>query len=261
MRKTVSKILAAALAALFVRFADAAQGDALLAFSTKGPDKYADGTSVLEGEVYALVWVRNGCEFKGVDLNGAAVDAENNAVVAALPLARRSIVRKNAVHCPFTLFQIDASFAASHTGGSFSLVLLDTRSSNGCGGFKVSGVGGVVQGWGEVEGSRVKVLPAATAFATNAAQLGAKVLSQSAVPSGDSVSKPEVTGIRVEDGLVKLTVKGTDSRLLYNIRAGGRPDFLDRSHVASSAVQGGASEITLTAPATADAAFFQVTRN
>ncbi|MCR5753159.1 MAG: hypothetical protein K6G91_14495 [Kiritimatiellae bacterium] len=261
MNITVNRIVAAVLTALAVGFADAAQSDALLAFSTKGPDKYADGTSVLEGEVYALVWVRNGFEFKGVDMNGAAVDAENNAVVAALPIARRSLVRRGAVHCPFTLFQIAESFASSHVGGSFSLVLLDTRVADGKGGFKAAGVGVVVQGWGEVEGSRVKAVPSVMAFATNAAKLGAKILAQSSAPAGESLSKPEVTGIRVEGGLVKLTVKGTDARLLYNVRAGGRPDLLDRPHFASNAVQGGAGEITLTAPATAGAAFFQVTRN
>ena len=91
MNKSVSRIVAAVLTALAVRFADAAQDDALLAFSTRGPDRYADGTSVLEGEVYALVWVRNGFEFKGVDMNGAAVDAENT-VQGSVPLISKDIV-------------------------------------------------------------------------------------------------------------------------------------------------------------------------
>ena len=262
MVKTVSKILMTALAALFVRFADAGQGDSLVAFSTMGPDRYADGTSVLEGEVYALVWVRNGFGFKGVDVNGAVLDAENNAIVAALPLARRSLVRRGAVHCPFTLFQISSKFASTHSDGEFAVVLLDTRVSDGKGSLKVAGGTGRVQGWGEVAGSRVKAIPSAASFATNAGGfLGSKIFAQSALPAGENASKPVVTGIRVEGGVVKLTVKGTDSRFLYNVRSGSRPDFLDKAYAATRAVQGGEREITLQAPAGEGSAFFQVTRN
>ena len=34
-------------------------------FSSTGPDKYADGTPVLDGEVYALVWTKTGTTFAG----------------------------------------------------------------------------------------------------------------------------------------------------------------------------------------------------
>ena len=32
----------------------------IIGFSTTGPDRYADGTTVLDGEVHALVWTRSG---------------------------------------------------------------------------------------------------------------------------------------------------------------------------------------------------------
>ena len=38
----------------------AAVDDTLISFSTPGPDKYADGTDVLAGECYALVWSKDG---------------------------------------------------------------------------------------------------------------------------------------------------------------------------------------------------------
>ena len=68
----------------------AATDDTLLTFSTKGPDRYADGTPVLEGEVYAVVWTRNGSDFAGVDMNGRVVDAVNNAVMMYSPYLEES---------------------------------------------------------------------------------------------------------------------------------------------------------------------------
>ena len=93
MTNTFKKILGIALIAVSAIFANAGQDDAMLLFRTTGPDRYADGTPVLEGEVYALVWVRDGHAFAGVDLNGEAVDAANSAVVMAHPLAREKVVR------------------------------------------------------------------------------------------------------------------------------------------------------------------------
>ena len=38
----------------------ASMEDKVLHFSTPGPDRYADGTLVVDGECYALVWSPNG---------------------------------------------------------------------------------------------------------------------------------------------------------------------------------------------------------
>ena len=51
MKKLMTMIGAVGLAFA----ATAAIDDALLTFSTVGPDKYSDGTTVLDGECYALV--------------------------------------------------------------------------------------------------------------------------------------------------------------------------------------------------------------
>ena len=48
----------------------AASDDTLLVLSTRGLDHYADGTAVQSGEMYALVWMRSGCDFAGFDLTG-----------------------------------------------------------------------------------------------------------------------------------------------------------------------------------------------
>ena len=33
--------------------------DTIIVIETQGPDKYADGTTVLDGERYAIVWLTN----------------------------------------------------------------------------------------------------------------------------------------------------------------------------------------------------------
>ena len=60
----------------------AAVDDTLISFSTPGPDKYADGTDVLPGEVYALVWSADG-QFDGIKADGTTVDPADKVVLLA----------------------------------------------------------------------------------------------------------------------------------------------------------------------------------
>ena len=116
--KTATFIAAIALMAGRI-FADGAD-DALVSFSTTGaePDRYADGTAVLDGECYALVWSSDGT-FEGLLANGMPADP-NDKVVLLAPVARNG-------HCPKVLFQIPASTARELAGGVFGVLLLDTR--------------------------------------------------------------------------------------------------------------------------------------
>ena len=141
----IRKVAVAMISMLFALMVTAGMDDAALLFSTRGPDCYADGMPVQVGEMYALVWIQNGSEFAGVDMNGNAVDAVHNAVGVALPLAQYS-KRCGGVHCPATMFQIDAQFAAEHADGTFALALLDTRVADGKGGFVPSGDKAQVKG-------------------------------------------------------------------------------------------------------------------
>ncbi len=60
-------------------------GDAaLMEFYTSGPDTYADGSAVLEGETYLFVYVPAGQTFGGIDTQGNLVDASN--VIVGLSL-------------------------------------------------------------------------------------------------------------------------------------------------------------------------------
>lgn len=262
MKKAI-KIVCAIVLALMAQGVVAAMNDSAVVFSTKGPDRYADGTEVLPGEVYALVWVREGHVFAGVDMNGAVVDAANSEILVALPLAK-ACKRGGGAHCPMTLFQIGADYVAAHQDGQFALVLLDTRTSNGAGELAPTGDRHRVNGWGFVEKSRIRV--AETAGVAGRAVNGGEAVAQatSAIPEGAEIPQPKITSIRVEDGFAVLTVKGTSDRLLYNIAAGDKPDRQTNRHAALVGVQGHARpdrEITIVTPVTEDQKFFKVVRN
>ncbi len=263
----LKRVVYALFIAVFALVGQAASDDAMMVFSTHGPDRYADGTPVQEGEMYALVWSRTGSAFVGFDMNGAVIDAANNALVVAMPLAKYS-ERCGGVRCPTTLFQIDATRAKGYADGAYALVLLDTRVSDGKGGLVPSGKLTDLKGWGLIEASRVSEV--GTGISGRAMRLGvggengSTTTTASAVPAGETIPQPRITGIKVEDGFVRLTVAGTSPRLLYNVAAGERPGERGARRVAQAPKQGDARAdrtIELIVPVRADQRFFKVTQN
>ena len=109
----------ALICALFCSTLFAAQDDTLLTFSTPGPDKYADGSAVLNGESYAVVWTKDGATFGGLTAEGTVI-SENDKLVFIAPIAKDA-------HCPLSVLSISAGAMAQYENGSFSLYLLDTR--------------------------------------------------------------------------------------------------------------------------------------
>ena len=263
--KRATRLVALTAGILLAVVGSAAENDALLSFSTRGPDRYADGSPVGAGEVYALVWIRAGHAFAGVDLNGLPVDPENNAVLISQPLAKVKIVQGEQVgFCPQTLFQVPASFADSHTDGEYALCLFDTRvqSENG---LVPSGEVGRVNGWGLVYDARIPCLSGGAKSALRAGTHSGTVAdTPSAIPQGEDVPTPRITSIKVADGFVTLTVTGTSDRLLYNVASGGVPGRRDRTHAAKAPKCGlkrADDELTLTVPVRDGESFFQVVRN
>ena len=100
-----------------------AEGDGVLAFSTPGPDRYADGSVVADGECYALVWSPAGTSFGGFNADGTAARAGDRVVLAAA-LARGG-------RCEKVLFQIPAEDFSAMEGGRYAVCLLDTRNARG----------------------------------------------------------------------------------------------------------------------------------
>ena len=249
--KLIKNILAAA-AVLSSAAAFSAANDAMVSFSTKGPDKYADGATVLDGECYALVWTAPNSAGLAVAADGTASGGE---IVLAAPVAKGG-------RCPKVIFEVNADdMAKKYKGGSWSVLLLDTRRWGADGVARPAGtVAGkvtLVNATGEVSGGSVNV---ATASSSSVSAVAAAVASATAVPEG--TPSPTITGIRVEGANVFVSVKGTVPYLQYGLSSGSTPDAVTEG--VSETPQTGASapdeEIVLVAPAKSGGAFFKVGR-
>lgn len=251
MKKLMTMIGAAGLALT----ACAAINDSLLAFSTIGPDKYADGTTVLDGECYALVWTKSGAEFGGIAADGTAV-ADTDEIVLVAPVAKDG-------HCPYVLFQVDAAFASSHANGSYGVYLLDTRVKAADGATKPAGVkdgkASLVNGYGLT--TKATQLGSATAGAAKAEEKeseGGQVVAAGAAAPKD-VPQPKITSIKIEEDYVKLTVQNLPG---YMRVTSGADISASDTQGAAQATDGASDEVILYAPkAAGTSGFFKVIRN
>lgn len=205
------------LSFMFVLPLFAGRDNVVVTFSTKGPDKYADGSTVMNGERYALVWTPAGATFGGFCSDGSAVAPSK--VAFSKPLAKDGC-------CPQTKFEIDeACVQANYPGGTWGVYLLDTRrfATDANGVIKageVASVGGdAVNGYGVVS-----------------AQMSGSLLGASTdggLTSGLSSTIPEsgrnfrIKDIKVVDGQVRLSVADTKSCMRYKVREGANPEELD----------------------------------
>jgi len=225
--------------------------DTLIAFGTKGPDKYLDGTTVQDGECYALVWTKAGATFAGLAADGTAIGT-NSTVVVFAPIAKDG-------HCPKAIFELDKKLMAQYAGGSFALYLVDTRLANGqIGGVNTKGIPTAVNGYGEVVGGDDLGAPSSVVAVT----------TKSAVPA--DAPRPTITAIKVVGDNVFLTVRNTMPYLQYaakEVMVGGDVSTAERSETAegraplSAATQGDAdAEITVIAPKKGDSGFYSIER-
>lgn len=231
----------------------AAQNDALLTFSTKGPDKYADGTTVLDGECYALVWTAKGNTFAGLDASGNPVSAADEVVLVA-PVAKDG-------KCPVILFQIDVAKAEAMAGGSYGVYLLDTRVATANGvkptGTK-SGKPALVNGYGLASETAAFAGNQFASAVEQESEDGQAVSAAAAVPK--NVKQPKIKAIRIEGDNVFLTVENLPGFM----RAQGGSD-LNANEVqgAAQATDGNAaSDVILVMPkGDKQQGFFKVIRN
>ncbi len=259
----MKKILAVCVCAVAAT-AFAAVEDMVLTFSSTGPDRYADGTVVMDGERYALVWQPAGATGKvSILATGAVADSSQGEIVLMAPVAKGG-------RCPTVAFQIDSSFAEARAGGTWSLYLLDTRTFSESGEVSLAGAeglrSGVVNAADAVAGASVLAVgkEAAvldeTSSQSAAATAAAVAATASEVPA--DAPTPKISGIRVEGGYVYVTVAGTAPYLQYNLDAGANPASLDRPRAARNPVSGrSGGEIVLVSPVDGPSAFFRVGRN
>ena len=217
-------------------------------FASTGPDKYADGTPVLDGEIYALVWTKTGAAFAGFNADGTVVDAENSKLVSAAAVAR-------AQHCPTHYYMLTGANSDLAATGTFSVYLFDTRVKTAAG----TTVGGVTEG-------TVKAINATTAVAETVSTAVKTTVDEpvsaagavaTAVPA--DTPQPRITAIEVVGGQVVVKVADTVPYLQYGISAGKTPSKLDQTDLVDG-VNGMAEGLTLIVENPAENRFFQVIR-
>ena len=244
MKKILMTILAMAAASATLQAAD--QGAVNFRVSTQGPDHYADGTQVQDGESYALVWTRTGATFAGITLDGKAVgNQDDNYVIACQPLA-------SAGHCPTWRWAMNAETAAKYVGtGAFSVHVLDTRKADGTPGGKEWGLNayGSSQAFTIAKGTTIQKVPPASVTSAEHATV---------VP--DSVPAPKIKSIEVKNGIVRLTVEKTSKLLRYGVSSGDDPATLVADATFPKKDGNDEADIVIEAPSKGSGGFFKVGR-
>lgn len=286
--KTMGKIGLAVALMLMATVARAALDDVVVTFWSLGPDCYADGSPVMEGDIYALVWVRDGFTFAGFQADGTLADPANCIVLFAPTNARTKMYgdKKGGCCLPGTLFQVPNWWHETHRDGRYEVVLLDTRttgpdgvlrpfcanpgevlyshfSCSATGAWVVNPTGsfGYVRGWCSTDIS-VKVSMGGSPI--QACQTRSVQTAPSALPPNVEVPEPQITSFKIEDGKAKLTFTDSSPLLLYSIASGETLDALENDPTVTP-VSGSAdatAELSLSASAgEGGSRFFKVIRN
>ena len=242
MKKSLMVMLAVAVTSAAL----AGQDNLLATFSTKGPDCYADGTVVKDGESYALVWTKAGAAFAGITVTGEAVgDQDLNRVLCIAPLAKDG-------RCPDVVVEVNKLVADLYAGaGTFSLHLLDTRKADGTPG----GVEAGVNGFGAAQAF---TLSAAEQLQSAAAPNATLAATATVLP--DSIPQPKIKSIEVKDGIVRLTVARTSKMVRYGVSSGATPGELAVDSAFAPKDGDDAGDIVIEAPAKGASGFFSVGR-
>ena len=218
MKKGMISVVAAVAAVVVF----GAQNDLLISFSTKGPDTYADGTTVLDKECYALVWTPNGVE-GSIAADGSA--SEGAEIVLVAPVAKGG-------HCPNVVYRVDAGRVETEFRqgtGSWSVYLLDTRKYSydedgntvvTLAGLKADGNVKLVNASNKV--GEASVSAGVGANTSLAAAVATSATTGAAMP--EDVPEPRVIGIEIKGDNVFVTVENAAPYLAYDLKTGETPD-------------------------------------
>ena len=227
----------------------AAANDVVLTFSTLGPDTYADGTTVLDGESYALVWTKAGATFGGIAADGKLLSANDKLVlVAGVAEGGR---------CPTTVFEIEAADYAVYEGGSFALYLLDTRVKDAGGKVTVAGANTLALTAPEAVNaigiaSTGTPTDSASIIPQTASLVGAAPVALADVGVHSKIGAPTITALKIEGESVSISVKDTSPTADYFVVPGTAPGSF------TTALDAKQENGTFTFPKPKDATFFKV---
>lgn len=232
MKKTIAVLFAMASAAVF---ATAGVDDLVVTFSTPGPDKYADGKVVLDGECYSLAYIKEG---------------EQPQYVLTVQAAKNG-------KCVPVLFSLSAAKAAEYEGGEWGVFLLDTRD------FAKDASGQTLALLDKDGKPTVVNVTAAVADGFAAAGM-TDATASTGVKSGSydlasaDVPQPVVTGIKIVGANVEVTVANTRPFVGYTLQSGDDVKNFDVPSGAVYSAGDSTSEIKLVAPKGEGAQFFRV---
>ena len=203
-------ILSAVAAPVYARASLLSAEDQLITFRTTGIDTYQDGTTILDGECYVLVWSKAGKEFAGFNVNGTPCDAADRVVLVA-PVARSG-------RCPRMTFDVPSETARALEGGTYSVCLVDTRVTNEAGVTELAGCDAqgrltTVNAWGVARAA------VARASLASCSTLSVSTSAVTSVLAGapESVPQPVVRGLEIVNGKVRLDL-GTLTNGLASVR-------------------------------------------
>lgn len=239
MKKTLSIVFSVLVFSLYANSVE----DAAIVFSTVGPDKYADGTTVLDGESYALVWTKDGA-FEGFSADGKVLD-EKDKVLVVSPLAKDG-------RCPKVMFQIPVADAVGY--GKFEVFLLDTRVVSSAGEVSLrpaaDGEAKIVNGYGRVSAKIALSEVSSKAEGATVANLN------SAAPK--DTRQPRIKAMRIDGDEVILTVENMSGYM--RVQSGRDTSTSDATGAALETPSSG-DTLTIKAPKVGESGFYRVIRN
>lgn len=210
-----------------------AQNDPIYNFWTYGPDKYSDGSLVLKGERYVLVWAEDGVSEVTFNADGTV---NGGAIVEVVRTENED------GSCHRYMFEVDVARMSDYPGGTWCVYLLDTRRWDANGNVSVSDELDIVNAAGIVDGSQVLLKPAGDyrPDKTKLKENPCVAATPSAVPEG--TVDPVITDIRIDGAEVCVSATNTVPYIQYTLLSADAPDA-DKFEPAGSAPQTGAADL------------------
>ena len=227
MKKTIAVLFALASMAVF-----AVGNDLLISFSTPGPDMYADGTPVVAGECYSLVYTKP--------------DGTQEIVL--------NYQTKCDKKCSRVVYVIDEADVENYKGGAWEVYLLDTRD------FTKDGVPSGLDDNGQPKVVNVKAEVSSVSVADSGNFGSASVTDGVAAGAyAAGIPKPVVKGIKIIGDNVVVTVANTRPFVAYTlVSSSDAKDFSAPASVGDRGDDSGDIDIMMSKPKDAGAQFFKV---
>ena len=219
-------------------------------FKTTGPDCYADNTTVLDGECYALVWSPDADTQPVFYADGTV---ENGKIVRCGPFAKGG-------RCPKSKFEVSHDEYEELKDGHLSVYLLDTRRWNEDGTVSVSGFSGsavicnnAAVGLGSVVSSNLESI--------STVKVNSSITTDTVTALPEDAPTPVITDISIEEGQVVITATNTASYIQYSLKSGDKPSSVTKAAGnPRSGLEDRETSVTFTVPASEGGAFFKVGR-